>query len=275
LAEYFLGLLVALKASGWGQPLFFLGEVHPTGLRSYFPFVYLVKEPLALHVLTIVALAFALARISKGPRREERREWLKEHFTGLAFLVVLAVYWAALIRSNLNFGVRHLLPAFPLTYILVANQVVALSRRFRPAWILRMFLGALLAWQALTVLRVHPSYLAYFNELAGGPDGGWRYVNDSNLDWGQDVKRLAQFVEEHDIPAIRVSYFGPADAVYYLKDRYQGPVDCMAPPQGWVAVSAMVYPGAPWNPQCDYRRQLPMEKLAAKIGYSIFVFHID
>jgi hypothetical protein len=278
-AEYFLGLLVALKASEWGQPLFFLGQVYPTGLRSYFPFVYLVKEPLTLHVLTIVALVFALSRIRWRFQSAKRREWLAQHFTEFAFLVVLGIYWTALIRSNMNIGVRHLLPAFPLTFILVANQIVTLFRRIEKrrvaAWGGRLALGALLGWQALTVLRVHPSYLAYFNELAGGPEGGWRYVNDSNLDWGQDVKRLAQFVEERDIPGIYMSFFGPADAAYYLKGKDLGPVPCSEPPKGWVAVSAMMYPGAPWNPECDYRRWLPMEKLVTKIGYSIFVFRIE
>jgi hypothetical protein len=125
------------------------------------------------------------------------------------------------------------------------------------------------------VLRLHPSYLAYFNELAGGPDGGWMYLNDSNLDWGQDVKRLAQFLEQQDIEEIHVDYFGPPDPVYYFSEKYKGPVGCGTPPKGWVAVSAMLYPGAPWNAECDYRRTLPIESLKAKIGYSIFVFHVE
>ena len=79
-----------------------------------------------------------------------------------------------------------------------------------------MILGALIAWQSVTVLRVHPSYLAYFNEIAGGPDGGWRYVTDSNLDWGQDLKRLSEFVEERGISEIHLDYFGTADPAYYL-----------------------------------------------------------
>src|SRR3990172_5141843 len=112
-AEYVLGLLAALKASDWGQPLFFLGAVHPTGLRWYFPFVYLIKEPLALLALTLAAFLLALTQIWKNPRRGQGslwlprnhgslREWLTEHFTEFAFLVVLAIYWAALIRSNMN-----------------------------------------------------------------------------------------------------------------------------------------------------------------------------
>ncbi|HWP84961.1 MAG TPA: glycosyltransferase family 39 protein, partial [Terriglobia bacterium] len=286
-SQYFLGLLVALKASRWGQPVFFLGSVRPTGSRWYFPFVYLIKEPLPLHLLTLLALAWALRRGLRIPlppaaasnRLQPLRQWLREHFVEFAFLSVLGVYWAALIRSNMNIGVRHLLPAFPFLFILIARPIVSLAQTGagtpRRRWGFRALLGALLAWQAIGVLRVHPSYLAYFNELVGGPRNGWRYVNDSNLDWGQDVKRLAQFVEQRAIAGIRVDYFGPADAGYYLKERYLGPLGCTESPKGWVAVSAMLYPGAPWNPGCDYRARLPMEKLVATIGYSIFVFYVD
>ena len=208
------------------------------------------------------------------------RECLARHFTEVALVLVLGIYWAALIRSNMNIGVRHLLPAFPLTYILVSRQIVEFYRKIkaRPAaaWTFRVALGALLVWQAITVVRVYPSYLAYFNELAGGPGGGWRYVNDSNLDWGQELKRLSRFMDQRGIAGIHLDFFGPVEeANYYLKGRFLGSMGCSAPPKGWVAVSAMVYPGAPWNPGCDYRRFLPMEKVVAKIGYSIFVFHID
>jgi len=334
-AEYFLGLLVALQASKWGQPSFFLGKVHPTGSRLYFPFVYLIKEPLALHLLTLFAIIFAVytamhTLLSRARRRapeaarfdvpeqavaepsgtstvhaalaagspramlstgqggpgaevpnvsqfEPWRAWLVEHFTAFAFLLAIGIYWAALIRSNMNIGERHLLPALPFTFILVACQIMAFYGRIKASAVarlgFRLVLGGLLAWQAFTVLRVHPSYVAYFNEIAGGPDGGWRYVNDSNLDWGQDVRRLAQFVEQHNIPGIHVEYFGPADAAFYLGARYQGAVGCSQPQQGWIAVSATIYPGAPWNPDCDYRHWLPLNQRVTTIGHSIFVFY--
>ena len=294
-AEYFSGLFQAIQRSTEGNNPFFWGKVYAHGLRIYFPFVYLVKEPLALHALTIIALVFALSRVR---RPLYQREWLEKHFTEFAFIVVIAFYWWLSIRSNLNIGVRHVLPTFPFIYILVANEVAVLYRWLlgrpaagqlcpqskagdprpvmRPAatWVFRLVIGTLLAWQAATVLRVYPSYLAYFNEITGGPDGGWRYVNDSNLDWGQDLKRLSQFVEERSIPEIHFDYFGAADPAYYLKEQYQGPVGCSQPPNGWVAVSAMIYTGPPWAPECDYRRWLPMEQVVAKIGYSIYVFDL-
>jgi dolichyl-phosphate-mannose-protein mannosyltransferase len=290
--EYSLGLAATNRRSDLGNNPFFFGSVRPKGSTLYFPFVYLVKEPLALHLLTLLALVFFLIRIRWRALREpgvgefwrERcREWLRAHFTECAFLVVIGIYGWAAIRSNLNIGVRHILPIFPFIFILVANGIARLHRAIsaRPAalWTLRVAVGTLLCWQAISVIRVHPSYLAYFNELAGGPDGGWRYVTDSNIDWGQDLKRLAMFVESRGIQKIQLNYFGSAVPADYLDGRYQELSGCPkpteAPLKGWVAVSAMSYPGAPWNPTCDYRHLLPMDKLVAKIGYSIFVFHMD
>ena len=295
-SEYGLGLLMTFKRSKVGNRPFFLGEIFPAGQRFYFPFVYLVKEPLALHLLSLLALAFG---ISRSLQPSYRREWIAAHFTEIAFLVVITIYWVAAINSHLNIGVRHLLPTFPFVYILVANELATRDRNLAgqtesfptdvpgpsshaaPArsaaalWGFRLMLGALLAWQAVSVLRVHPSYLAYFNELAGGPDGGWQYVVDSNIDWGQDLKRLAEFVERQKITEIPLDYFGAADPAYYLKEKFRGMGGCDAPVKGWVAVSAMWYQMSREKSECDYRRWLPIDKLSGKIGYSIFVFHID
>lgn len=309
-AEYFLGLLMVFQRSAGGNTTYFLGGVSGAGSRIYFPFMYLVKEPLALHVLSLIALAWVLARVK---RPDCRREWLKNHFIEFAFLVIIAFYWWASIRSILNIGVRHILPTFPFVYVLVSAEVVKLykkiysssnpalyksagasrsipygnfstdstsslqasSRRNMALWGFRMILAALLGWQAFSVLRVHPSYLAYFNEFAGGPDGGYRYVTDSNLDWGQDLKRLAQFFEERNIPEIHLDYFGWADPAYYLKEKYRWLSSSSEPRKGWVAVSATFYQGSREEPEHDYRRWLPTEKLVAKIGYSIFVFHLE
>ena len=320
-AEYFVGLLATLHRSATGNSPFFLGEFPKTGQRLYFPFVYLVKEPLALHLLTIFALVSACFRIwrpsspreatplpaengnpSRGAPIEDPRasggalstvfrpelpfQWragLREGqhalVTKLAFLVVIAFYCSVAIYSNLNIGVRHILPVFPFIYILVADEVSLYYRRTlgQPAsrWGFLLILGALLAWQAVSVVRVHPSYLAYFNEIAGGPDGGWRYVTDSNVDWGQDLKRLSEFVEKRAIPKIHLDYFGGGDPAYYLEEKYQALSSCSEPLKGWVAVSAVSYQESRRNPACDYRRWLPLRKLVTKIGYAIFVFRVD
>ena len=64
-------------------------------------------------------------------------------------------------------------------------------------------------WTVVGAARIHPHYLAYFNQIAGGPRGGARYLLDSNIDWGQDLKGLADYLKKEDMPGpVYVGYFG-------------------------------------------------------------------
>ena len=148
-------------------PFYFLGEVSASGSRTYFPVVYAIKEPLPWHLLSAWALLLALARVWSSA-------WGVRPLLGW-----LVLYWGVAIQSNLNIGVRHLLPVFPFAMGLVARE---LSRwRARPLRPLRpagraplkaLAIVCLLLWQGVSVVRVYPSFLAYFNEVVGGPDGG-------------------------------------------------------------------------------------------------------
>jgi hypothetical protein len=278
--QYWAGLFQTVQRASNQQNRYFLGEIHTTGLPLYFPFVYLVKEPLALHILTLIAMVAVL-----GSRWQPRRwrDRISNGFTSYAFLLVIFVYWIASIAAGINIGVRHILPTFPFIFVLVAHATVAMVRRLRDrrtqvpilGWLPLVTLALLLGWHAISVVRVHPSYLAYFNELAGGPENGWHYVVDSNIDWGQDLKRLALFAEGKDIAELHLDYFGTAQPAYYLRERYRRFSSCDGPQKGWVAVSVMHYQHSRERPECDYRRWLLSDDLAAKIGYSIFVFHAE
>ena len=254
---------------------FFLGKVMTERPPSYFPVLYFVKEPLALHVLTLAVLLFA----PWWPRRPLfRGGWVRAHFTECALVTVCFLYWGVSVLSPLQIGVRHVLPTFPFVYTLVGAGIAAIASRLKGRRARRAFgaaVGVLLAWQAVTILRVHPSYIAYFNEIAGGPDGGAEWAGDSNLDWGQDLKRLKRFMRARGIGDVRLDYFGGADADAYLQGRYVAVQSCSAPQPGWVAVSAFSYQRSRRTAECDYRRWLTPERLVAKIGYSIFVFRVD
>jgi hypothetical protein len=138
----------------------------------------------------------------------------------------------------------------------------------------------LLAWILVENFLWAPWHLSYFNEFAGGPANAYRYVVDSNLDWGQSLKELRDFVIRHDIKKIKVDYFGGGDARYYLGDRFEPLNRDLGPQRGWLAISATFLQGergtpAPGfdQPCCRYR-WLDQYEPVAKIGYSIFVYHI-
>ena len=287
-ALYLTGVSMVFQRVAGGNTTYFLGEVSNIGWRSYFPIVYLIKEPLAFHILTLIALLyvawFILRRFSKGGRIETIKNWLRLHFPEFSMLVFVGIYWAVSIQGNLNIGIRHLLPVFPFTILLVSGAVSNLLKE--PFLKLKCFLLAfLISWQAVSVISVFPHFLAYFNESVGGPESGYKYVVDSNLDWGQDLKGLKNWVEKNGIDTIYLDYFGGGDPQYYLGTKFSpwwGSRNPKELPKGsYLAVSASFLQGGQGKkipglqaPE-GYYLWLNEYSPVAKIGYSIFIYKIE
>jgi len=219
-----------------------------------------------------VLTAVALARIPRLSRRDAWLLWLP-----------IAVYAAATATRGLQIGHRHLLPLYPFLFLAAGEAAAALIAWRLPvgAWLA----GALGLWYAGGTLMQHPHHLAYFNELAGGPANGWRLLVDSNLDWGQDLKRLAEWTHANGVGKLKLSYFGSADPGYYGIDSealpgYTSPhaarITREIRPGDTVAVSATnlqgVYLDAEDRPLMERLRAL---RPVARIGYSIFVYRPD
>ena len=285
-AQYFLGLFLAFQRASSGNTTYFLGEISATGWKNYFPIVYLLKEPLTFHILTLIALLYAAFLIKKPFWKntlQRLKGWIRNHFPEFAMLSFIGIYWATSLTSDLNIGVRHLLPVFPFTMLLLsAATIESLKAPFLK--IKYLILGALILWQIFSVVSIYPHFLAYFNELAGGPNQGFVYTVDSNLDWGQDLKRLKKWVQDNKIDKIYVDYFGGGDARYYLKEKYapwQGTQDPNEfPKENYLAVSVTFLQGgrglpAPgFNQPWGYYLWLNKYQPVAKIGHSIFVYYI-
>ena len=141
--------------------------------------------------------------------------------------------------SGMQLGVRYILPALPLLFLGI-GEIAA-------DWDWPRFGRQQIAVVALLLVcdpwRVHPEYLAYFNELAGGVEGGRAHLLDSNLDWGQDLHELNHFLHEHPIPSMTLAYFGtmPPEA---LGIRYTLPPSG-TPQPGWHAISVNFVMGRP------------------------------
>jgi hypothetical protein len=274
-----------------GNTTYFLGEVSNIGWRSYFPIVYLIKIPLAFHILTLIAVLYALWLIKKPFWKDTKKRvmnWLKLHFPEFSMLTFIGLYWLVTIAGNLNIGVRHLLPVFPFTILLVSALTVSWLKK--PYLKVKYFaLMILILWQAVSVVSIYPHFIAYFNELVGGPSNGYKYVADSNLDWGQDLKRLKKWVDDPpaggEINKIYVDYFGGSEPEYHLKEKYApwwGTQDPNEFPRGnYLAISATFLQGGrgeaiPELPQpSGYYRWLNNYTPVTTIGYSIFVYYID
>ena len=191
--------------------------------------------------------------------------------------------------SSLNIGVRHLLPTFPFIYILVGGGIISLLKARGNILIKSvqyLIVIILILWQIISIIKIYPHFLAYFNGIVGGPDNGYIYAVDSNLDWGQDLKRLKKWTDEQEIDAIHIDYFGGGDPEYYLENKFKrwwGTRNPKELPRGsYLAVSATLLQGGRGKPVAgfdkpsDYYLWLNQyEPPVAKIGHSIFVYYIE
>ncbi len=292
-AHYFLGLLMASQRVSGGNTVYFLNEISNRGWWYYFPVVYLLKVPLAFHILTLIALLYLFwLIIIKRPFWQNVfhriKEWIKNHFTEFSMIIFLAIYWFTSITGALNIGIRHILPVFPFTYILVGLGIEKWIKRISSTSWKKMgisLVSALLGFYIISSLLVWPHYLTYFNEIAKGPKNGYKYVVDSNYDWGQDLKRLKKWVDENEIQKIYLNYFGGGNPEYYLKEKYAswwGDRNKKDLPEGsYLAVSLTLLQGGKGNPApgfdqlTGYYRWLDDYEPIARVGNSIFIYYID
>lgn len=205
--------------------VFFAGETSRTGWWWLMIVSYVLKTPIpALLLLTLTLFTLV--------NRRNDAEWLLVAVIGIVVFVFSYV-------SSINVGLRYILPIIPFVHILV-SRLLALgwARRRTPA----VVLSALMLWYIIGTVRVYPHYLAYFNEAIGGPSNGHKYLVDSNLDWGQDLKGLKHYMDRHGISKIQLAYFGSADARHYGIDYDYLPSVGLAPNQAgqrwWFEYSA-------------------------------------
>ena len=214
LPEAFLYGFTFVRDFAQQRGAFLSGHYSLHGWVSFFPIAFLIKTPVPFLLLlgwALVAWARALARCGAGWRAR-----FAAQITAAAPLLVLAtLYGAASLASHLNIGERHILPIYPVLFILAGSLGAWLDVR-RPAAL--GCLAALVAWQAGESLWIRPHYLAYFNEIVGGPANGWRQLVDSSLDWGQDLPALARWLRQNNSgpgrEPVYLSYFGTGDPAY-------------------------------------------------------------
>ena len=191
------GLKATLTRLEEGRSAFLHGAHSTTGFAMYFPIALLVKTP-----LSVLGVGLATALIW-GRRPGRDNIWV---------LLPAVAYFGISLTSKVQIGVRHLLPMIPFLALWAGCGAAILWEKAGRVRILVALLGA---WALVSVARAHPYQLAYFNEIAGGVDGGHRWLADSNLDWGQDIEGLGRLLSKRGNPPIYLSYFGVADPSAY------------------------------------------------------------
>lgn len=268
LPSYVKTLLQVQEHSGArGHPAFLMGQRSGGGWRRYFPIVLAIKTPLSILLGTLAGLIWLL--------------WQKRWWALLTGAFPAAFFFAVASFSSLNIGYRHILPVVPF----LALSTAALAELCRHHAIAAAAGGGLALWLIAGTLGIYPDYLAYFNELVGGPDEGRHYLTDSNLDWGQDIIQLRDYLEEHNVERVYMSYFGNIDPATYgiryepLPSHFSlGKVKGFtpfAPPPGVYAISVTNLSGQYLieNPSVLdwFNHQVPI----ASIGHTINIYHVS
>jgi hypothetical protein len=180
---------------------FVLGGAYEGGRWYFYPVAVAVKTPLGtLALAALVVVVFA----TRGRLRLADGE--------VACLIAAAVFVVGMVvLADINIGIRYLLPAYPIGFVLIARLWAA------PApWLgrVRAVLLAVAIVEPLLLLR-SPDFLPFVNVAGGGPWAGWRVVNDSNFDWGQDLLRLGRWMDANRVEEVHLGYFGRADPAVY------------------------------------------------------------
>jgi hypothetical protein len=263
--SYLRGLsMAAERSTSGGGTTYVLGHVYEQGQWWYFPVAFAVKTPvgvLALSLLSGLVAVVAIARLRRGLP-----------FPIVVLAVPPALFFALSMIAKLNIGLRHILPIYPFLDVLIAYTVVRHGRLLLKPYIAPLLLGIAVAESAFA----YPYYLSFFNRLVGGPDTGPRYLVDSNIDWGQDVKRLKRFMDANHLNVVCADIFGNAPLPYYGIEMLGLPadpndvgaienLDCV------VAVSVTLVGGL-YVVEPNHYKWLWKWPIAGKIAYSIDIY---
>ncbi len=281
--DYVLGFDTLKRNFESNSKLAYLGgEFQETGWWYYYLYGLLVKVPVGQWLLFLTAIAVT---------RRYHAKLIDE-----AFLVLPAVSYLVFVsmQTGLNSHVRYVLPIAPFVFIWISK----LSKAFGNSGIVSWTVAVSLSWMIFSSVLIAPHQLSYFNELAGGPLRGHDHLLDSNIDWGQDLRELEQWLDEHpEAQPIGIAYFGsfaPMDVgIEFELPPMHPPLASnrnitrgeLGPKPGYYAISVnflrgyrfSVFDGAGqrhWlaEPCLTYFNRLHP---VARAGYSIYIYHVS
>lgn len=212
LPEAWLNGMLFVHARSGVRSSFLMGHRSDVGFWYYFPMAMLFKTATATLVAGLLLLiAWIVQKVRT--RRSATPLTLVNEWTALTLLVPFAVYLFSVMTSNLNIGLRHVLPLYPFIYVWIGIGAAWALTRFKRMGLVLGF-GIAIALVVETC-QAWPNYIAFFNAPCGGSRGGFWLLGDSNLDWGQDLPLLAQWQKQHPSRPLYFCYFGMADPEAY------------------------------------------------------------
>lgn len=265
LTPYIDGIIYQMEKSRTGQAAFLMGMHSDHGWWYFYPLAFLIKTPLSVTVMFISGVVLVVLR-KKG-----------DSFDILFLSAPIALIFIFFSVAGGAIGARYLLPVYPFMFVLIGSLCLQ-------GVVVRRVTYCLAAWSVAATLSVSPHYLAYFNEAVGGPANGYKYLVDSNLDWGQDLIGLKKYMEENRVKRVSLSYFGADSPQRYGIDYDWLPSHYLFNPEPekgiavkpgqLIAISVTNLQGVYFDSKAEYN-WLKNSQPIAKIGYSIFLYDLE
>jgi hypothetical protein len=249
-----------------GMSSYLCGKWSERGWWYYYFVAVPLKEPLGMLGLSVIGVMGFGWRACRGESR--LGEWI-------LLMPALAVFVFISSQTGFSRYMRYLLPAYPAACVMIASLWQP-TLAFTNARALRWGRSLLLMWGAASSASIYPHSVSYFNELAGGPLGGHRYLLDANIDWGQDLLRLKQWVETHPerrpLFVLHTGFVNPRDLgidSQWPGKRTKELHTDFQPDPGWYAVSVTEL----FEEHGHYQYLVDYPRLD-RIGYSMWVFRV-
>lgn len=204
---YKTGMMVMETHNIVSQPAYLLGEVREKNdWFFYFPISFMLKTPIPTIVFILLSFIVVLKKLLSG-----KKLLLRNH---LHFIFGGLFFFSMMLFSHINNVYRYLFPS--LILFLLGSSQLAIILDFKKLKT-KVFLFSFIFYLFITSLFSFPLDLSYTNELTGIPPQGYKYLSDSEIDWGQDLERLARYLKSNNMMSntITLSYLGTADPEYY------------------------------------------------------------
>jgi hypothetical protein len=301
--DYLIGIDLQQRDFEWFKfPSYLCGTFSEHGWWYYYIIALAVKTPIGLLLL------FACALCTRARYSAKSITIADELVVAIVPFIVFVVVSS---KSGFSHHIRYILPCIPFAFIWCSRSAFLLQGTHAAVFnaagsnsadvprvqkqsscrsaAVPSLVFALIVWCVSSSLWIYPHSLSYFNECAGGPLGGSRYLLGSNLDAGQDLRYLQRAMRSRGMPApfylVYYGYLNPADlgiAYEMIPDNLPKMSRSFAP--GWHAVSVNFVKGSPYriDDGSGGRRQFETGELVgydslepiARAGYSIYIYNI-
>lgn len=269
--NYVLGIDVQKRDfEDFGRESYLRGEFQDHGWWYYYLYALAIKVPIGYWMMFGLACLHAFSQRAAG--NSDWRDGLMLAMPALTILILVSS------QTGFNHHMRYVLPVFPFAFIWMGQSALWIVEKQKIAAVLT---SVSLLWAIGSSLMIYPHSLSYFNEAVGGPLQGHKHLINSNIDWGQDLLFLKEWIEQHpEAKPLQICYYGEYEPKDIGLDYPLPPINKnhdpeFKPPPGWYAISVNYLKGFGWHQPKHGFSYFQNYESVARAGYSIYIYHIE